>query len=71
MLFLLYDKPIICFNSNPQLTGLAKQGATPIVWETKPRMHLGCKTALDPIENAGQELFMDFIGMYFKFWDIL
>ncbi len=65
-----YDKPIICFNSNLHLTDLAKQGVTPIVWETKARMLLGCKSALDPIENAGQELLMDFIGMCFEFWDI-
>ncbi len=41
-----YDKPIICFNSNAHLIGLAKKGVTPIVWETKARMLLGCKSAL-------------------------
>ena len=65
-----YDRPIICFHSNPHLACLAKPGVTPIVWETKLRMNLGCMTVLDPIENTWHDLLMDFIGMYFKFWDI-
>jgi hypothetical protein len=66
-----YDRHILCFNTDLHLTGIARPGVAPIVWETKARIDLGCKTVLDPIENAEQKLLMDFIGMYFKFWDIL
>ncbi len=43
---------------------------TPIVWETKERMAVGCKTVLDPCEHAGHELLMDFMGMIFTFLDL-
>jgi hypothetical protein len=69
------DKPILCFDTNSQLTVIANPGVAPIVWETKAMTDLGCKTVLDPIESTGQELLIDFLSIYFKFkhnlWYIL
>ncbi len=61
------DKPVLCFSSNPHLSSLAKPGVTPVVWETKGRLTGGCKSVVATIESAGQEQFMDFIGMLITF----
>jgi hypothetical protein len=56
------DRPILDFNTNPLLTALVRPGVTPIVWETKPRLSQGGKTVLEPLEGAGAELLMEFLG---------
>jgi hypothetical protein len=56
------DKPILCFSSNEHLRSLIKPGASPVVWETKDRLNARCKSVVDTIKGAGQELLMDLIG---------
>ena len=58
------DRPILDFTTNPLLTALVRPGVTPIVWETKPRLSQGGKTVLEPLEGAGAELLMEFLGTF-------
>ncbi len=58
------DRPVLCFASNPLLTAMAKPGVCNLVWETKARIAMGGKTVLEPIEGAGAELLMDFLGTF-------
>ncbi len=43
---------------------MAKPGVCPLVWETKVRIAKGCKTVLEPMEGAGAELLMEFLGTF-------
>ncbi len=61
------DKPVLCFSSNQHLSSLAKPGVTSVVWETKGSLTAGCKSVVATIESAGQEQFIDFIGMLITF----
>jgi hypothetical protein len=58
------DRPVLCFATNPLLTAMAKPGVCPLVWETKPRIAMGGKTVLEPMEGAGAELLMEFLGTF-------
>jgi hypothetical protein len=57
-----FDKPIIDILSNPHLSGLARAGVKPVVWESKEKHEAGSRTVLDPIGITGQEPLLDFIG---------
>jgi hypothetical protein len=56
------DRPVLA--SNPLLTAMAKPGVCPLVWETKARIAMGGKTVQEPMEGAGAELLMDFLGTF-------
>ncbi len=58
------DRPVLCFASNPLLTAMVKPGVCPLVWETKARLAMGGKTVLEPMEGAGAELLMEFLGTF-------
>jgi hypothetical protein len=58
------DRPVLCFASNPLLTAMAKPGVSPLVWETKAKLATGGKTVLKPMEGAGAELLMEFLGTF-------
>ena len=62
-----FDKPIIDIASNPLLAPLISPGARPIVWETKDKKEKSCRTVLDPISTAGQELLCVFLGKFHVF----
>jgi hypothetical protein len=55
-----YARPVFDFKDNEHLSALKTPGHTPVVWETKPKAK--ARTVLDPIENEGQELLLDFLG---------
>lgn len=60
----IYDRPILCFNTNKVLVPMITKGVTPVVWETKERLESGCKSILaESPEHAGHQLLMEFIGM--------
>ena len=62
-----WSKPIIDIASNPHLKALARTGVPPIVWETSERMKAtNARTVLDPITTAGQEVLLEFRGMYIQ-----
>jgi hypothetical protein len=58
------ERPVLCFASNPLLTAMAKPGVSPLVWETKARLATVGKTVLKPMEGAGAELLMEFLGTF-------
>ncbi len=58
------DRPVLCFAANPLLTAMAKPCVCPLVWETKARIAKGGKTVLEPMEGAGAELLMEFLGTF-------
>ncbi len=58
------DRPVLCFASNLLLTAMSKPGVCPLVWETKARIEKGCKTVLEPMDGAGAELLMEFLGTF-------
>ncbi len=43
---------------------MAKPGVCSLVWETNARIAMGGKTVLEPMEGAGAELLMDFLGTF-------
>jgi hypothetical protein len=62
-----FSRPIIDIASNPDLKALARAGVPPIVWETSERMKAtNARTVLDPITTAGQEVLLEFLGMYIQ-----
>ncbi len=58
------DRPVLCFATNPLLTAMAKPGVCPLVWETRARLATGGQTVLEPMEGAGAELLLDFLGTF-------
>ena len=62
-----FRQPIIDISSNADLKALARNGVPPIVWETSGRMRATHeRTVLDPIATAGQEVLLEFLGMYIQ-----
>ena len=57
-----FGKPIFNFRDNEHLKDLLTPGSTPVVWESKqkPNTH----TVLNPINNAGQEVILDFLSAF-------
>jgi hypothetical protein len=55
-----FAKPVLNFRENEHLSALARQGTTPVVWESKLKPN--ARTVLNPIDNEGQELLLDFLG---------
>ncbi len=56
-----FGKPVFNFRDNKHLSALFTQGVTPVVWECKlkPSTH----TVLNPIDNEGQEILLDFFKL--------
>ena len=61
---LIWANPLLDISTNRHLSALARQGVPSIVWETKERRSANARTVLDPITTAGQEIILDFLGMY-------
>ena len=61
---LIWANPLLDVSTNRHLSALARQGVPSIVWETKERKSANARTVLDPITTAGQEILLDFLGMY-------
>ena len=59
-----FDRPVLCFATNPILGAMAKPGFTPIVWETKAKVAMGGKSVLESMEGAGSECLVEFLGTY-------
>ena len=59
-----WAKPLLEISTNRHLSALARPGVPNIVWETKERKSANARTVLDPITTAGQEILLDFLGMY-------
>ena len=55
-----FASPIFNFSDNEPLSALLTPRHTPVVWESKQKTK--SRTVLNPIENEGQELLMDFLG---------
>ncbi len=43
---------------------MAKPEVFPIVWENKPRLAMVGKTVLEPMNCAGAELLLEFLGTF-------
>jgi hypothetical protein len=58
-----FDRKVIDFTTNEHLAALVKPGVKPVIWESdvKPSR----RTVLNPIDNPGQQLLVDWIGTYF------
>ena len=61
-----WAKPLLEISTNRHLSALARPGVPNIVWETKERKSANARTVLDPITTAGQEILLDFLGMYIQ-----
>ena len=57
-----FGKAIFNFRDNDHLKNLLTPGATPVVWESKQKPNT--RTVLNPIDNAGQEVVLDFLGAF-------
>jgi hypothetical protein len=57
-----FDKKVIDFTNNPHLAPLAKPGILPVIWESDVKTTR--RTVLNPIDNEGQQLLVDWIGTY-------
>ena len=57
-----FGKAIFNFRDNNHLKNLFTPGATPVVWESKQKPNT--RTVLNPIDNAGQEVVLDFLGAF-------
>ena len=55
-----FEKAIFNFRDNEHLKHLVTPGSTPVVWESKQKPNT--RTVLNPIDNAGQEVLLDFLG---------
>ncbi len=60
-----FDKKVIDFTNNPHLAPLVKPGILPVIWESDVKTTR--MTVLNPIDNEGQQLLVDWIGMLFYF----
>ena len=56
-----FAKPIFNFKDNAHLSALSTPGRTPVVWESK--LNMKAQIVLNQIENEGQELLLDFLGV--------
>ncbi len=57
-----FDKKGIDFTNNPHLAPLVKPGVLPVIWESDVKTTR--RTVLNPIDNEGQQLLVDWIGTY-------
>ena len=57
-----FDKKVIDFTNNPHLAPLVKPGILPVIWESEVKTTR--RTVLNPIDNEGQQLLVDWIGTY-------
>ncbi len=55
-----FGKPIFNFRDNEHFSALFTLGFNPVVWEFKLKPNT-C-TVLNPINNEGQEILLDFLG---------
>ena len=54
----IYDRQVLCFNTNKVLIPRVMKGTTPVVWETEERLESGCKLILSELpEHAGHQWF--------------
>ena len=60
-----FDTKVVDFTNNPHLAPIVKAGVKPVIWERK--LKPAWRTALNPIDNQGQQLLVDWIGAYFIF----
>ena len=60
-----FDKKVVDFTNNPYLAPLVKAGVKPVIWESE--LKPARRTVLNPIDNQGQQLLVDWIGAYFIF----
>ena len=57
-----FDKKAVDFDRNQHLAALVKPGVSPVIWESESKPSR--KTVLDPIDNAGQQQLVEWIGAY-------
>jgi hypothetical protein len=57
-----FGKAIFNFRDTEHLKDLLTPGYTPVVWESKQKPNT--RTVLNPINNAGQEVVLDFLGAF-------
>ena len=57
-----FGKVIFHFQDNEHLKNLLTPGSTLVVWESKQKPNT--RTVLNPINNAGQEVVLDFLGVF-------
>jgi len=57
-----FGKAIFNFRDNDHLKNLLTPGSTPVVWESKQKPNT--RTVLNPIDNAGQEVVLDFLSAF-------
>ena len=57
-----FDKKAVDFERNQHLAALVKPGLMPVIWESESKPTR--KTVLDPIDNAGQQQLVEWIGAY-------
>ena len=57
-----FDKKAVDFDKNQHLAALVRPGVLPVIWETESKSSR--KTVLDPIDNAGQQQLVEWIGAY-------
>ncbi len=57
-----FDKKVIDFTNNPHLAPLIKPGVLAVIWESNVKTSR--RTVLNPIDNEGQQLLVDWIGTY-------
>ena len=57
-----FDKKAVDFERNQHLAALVKPGVSPVIWESESKPSR--KTVLDPIDNAGQQQLVEWIGAY-------
>jgi hypothetical protein len=57
-----FDKKVIDFTNNLHLAPLIKPGVLPVIWESYVKTSR--RTVLNPIDNQGEQLLVDWIGTY-------
>ena len=57
-----FEKKAVDFESNQHLAAVVKPGPKPVIWESESKQTR--KTVLDPIDNAGQQQLVEWIGAY-------
>ena len=57
-----FGKAVFNFKDNEHLSALSKPGHSPVVWESKLKPKT--RTVLNPIDNEGHELLLDFLGTF-------
>ena len=57
-----FAKAIFNFRDNEHLKDLLTPGSTPVVWESKQKPNT--RTVLNPINHAGHEVVLDFLGVF-------